>query len=118
MEAAVTSTEWLRCPSCRELIYARRLRRCLGVCPGCGAHHRLSARERISQLADPGSFSELEAWLPLADPLDFVDSRPYSERLSAARAATGEQEAVVCGEAAVDGHRLVLAVMDFRFLGG
>ncbi len=116
--AATEVAEWLRCPSCHELIYAKRLRRYLGVCPGCEVHHRLSARERISQLADTGSFQEFEAWLPLTDPLEFVDSRPYQERLTSARTATGEQEAVVCGEAAVDGHRLVLAVMDFRFLGG
>jgi acyl-CoA carboxylase subunit beta len=116
--AATEVAEWLRCPSCHELIYAKRLRRYLGVCTGCGVHQRLPARERISQLADAGSFQEFEAWLPASDPLEFVDSRPYQERLASARTATGEQEAVVCGEATVDGHRLVLAVMDFRFLGG
>src|SRR5215472_8464011 len=116
--AATEVAEWLRCPSCHELIYAKRLRRCLGVCTGCGVHQKLPARERISQLADAGSFQEFEAWLPASDPLEFVDSRPYQERLASARTATGEQEAVVCGEATVDGHRLVLAVMDFRFLGG
>lgn len=112
------AADWLKCPACQGLLYAKRWRRHGCVCPDCGAHGRLGARERIAQLADPGSFRELIAEFVAADPLGFVDSRPYLERLLAARAATGEQEAVVCGEATVDGRRLLLAVMDFRFLGG
>lgn len=110
--------DWRACPACADLIYVRRWQRTLGVCPECGAHGRLPARDRIDQLADAGSFVDLPADLPDTDPLAFVDSRPYPERLRAARAGTGEHEAVVCGECTVDGARVVLAVMDFRFLGG
>jgi acetyl-CoA carboxylase carboxyl transferase alpha subunit/acetyl-CoA carboxylase carboxyl transferase beta subunit len=115
---AAGAAGWAQCQECRELVYAKRKLRAGGVCPECGAHSRLTARERIEQLSDPGSFREYGADLPGADPLGFVDSKPYPDRLSAARLATGEQEAVVYGESAVDDHPLVLAVMDFRFLGG
>jgi acetyl-CoA carboxylase carboxyl transferase beta subunit/acetyl-CoA carboxylase carboxyl transferase alpha subunit len=120
--AAVRRTDavggWLHCPACRELVYAKRWHRNGSVCPECGVHARLTARARIEQLTDPGSFRELSLDVPATDPLGFVDGRPYPDRLAAACAATGEPEAVICGEATVDGHRLALAVMDFRFLGG
>lgn len=88
------------------------------VCPRCGHHHRLTARERIALLADPGSFAELVRPDPPADPLGFTDSRPYPDRLREARRASGEDEAVVCGTARVGGAPAVLAVMDFGFIGG
>ncbi|HSV66816.1 MAG TPA: acetyl-CoA carboxylase carboxyl transferase subunit alpha [Mycobacteriales bacterium] len=114
----VEDAGWLQCPACRDLLYAKRWLRHGGVCPECGAHGRLTVRERIAQLLDASSFRELVVDLPAGDPLGFVDSRPYPDRLRAAQVATGETEAVVCGEGTVDGHELVLAVMDFRFLGG
>ncbi|RZS31175.1 acetyl-CoA carboxylase carboxyl transferase subunit beta [Herbihabitans rhizosphaerae] len=114
----VTQAEWLHCPTCRELVYAKRWNRNAGVCPECGAHGRLTARERIRQLVDPGTFREQIHRLPDTDPLGFTDRRPYPRRVEDARRDTGEREAVVCGAAAIDGRPLVLAVMDFRFLGG
>ena len=115
---ASQAANWLHCPACRALIYLKHWHRNDAVCPECGAHGRLGARERIAELADHGSFRDFDADVPAADPLGFVDSRPYPDRLAAARSAVGEEEAVVCGEATVDGCRLVMAVMDFRFLGG
>jgi acyl-CoA carboxylase subunit beta len=109
---------WVRCGSCSTLLYHKRLHRNLEVCPECGHHRRLTAAERIAQLADPDSFRPFNDEVPPVDPLGFVDVVPYPTRLAAARASTGLAEAVVCGEAAIDGHRLVLAAMDFRFLGG
>lgn len=114
----VEAASWFHCPACRALLYANKWRRNGQVCSECGAHGRLNPRERIAQLVDTGTFDELTADLPASDPLEFIDSRPYPERLRAARQATGEREALVYGEATVDGHRLVVAVMDFRFLGG
>ncbi|KAB1929822.1 acetyl-CoA carboxylase carboxyltransferase subunit alpha [Micromonospora sp. ALFpr18c] len=109
---------WSRCAGCSSLLYRKRLRRNLDVCPECGAHTRLGAPERLRQLVDPGSLRPLPDRLPEADPIDFVDVLPYPHRLSAARASTGLSEAVVCGTATIGGHPAVLAVMDFRFLGG
>ncbi|MFY1654519.1 acetyl-CoA carboxylase carboxyl transferase subunit alpha [Solwaraspora sp. WMMB762] len=116
--AAPGRNRWLRCRACHALVYRRRMRRNLEVCPECGHHQRLTAAERIGQLVDPDSFTRLADRAAEVDPLGFVDSMPYRRRLAQARAATGLAEAVVCGTARIGGHRAVLAVMDFRFLGG
>ncbi len=112
------SSEWVRCQGCSLPLYQRRLSRHLEVCHECGHHRRITARTRIAQLVDAGSFAELACERPGDDPLGFTDSQPYAERLDAARRATGEDEAVVVGSATIDGRGLVLAAMDFTFLGG
>ncbi|MEV1015721.1 acetyl-CoA carboxylase carboxyltransferase subunit alpha [Micromonospora sp. NPDC049801] len=120
MTAAAGQEEqlWSRCAGCASLLYRKRLRRNLHVCPECGEHSRLGAPERLRQLVDPGSLRLLPDRIPEADPLNFVDVLPYPHRLTAARAATGLPEAVLCGTATIGGHPAALAVMDFRFLGG
>ncbi|MEH0843978.1 acetyl-CoA carboxylase carboxyltransferase subunit alpha [Micromonospora sp. CPCC 205711] len=120
MTTAASADEqlWSRCGGCSSLLYRKRLRRNLDVCPECGTHSRLTAPERLRQLVDP------DTWVPLpdraveVDPIDFVDALPYPHRLTAARAGSGLDEAVLCGTARIGGHPLALAVMDFRFLGG
>ncbi|MEV0157806.1 acetyl-CoA carboxylase carboxyltransferase subunit alpha [Micromonospora sp. NPDC050686] len=109
---------WSRCTGCSSLLYRKRLRRNLDVCPECGTHARLGAPERLAQLVDPDSFHALPDRAVTVDPIGFVDVLPYPNRLTAARAGTGLDEAVLCGVARVAGYPLVLAVMDFRFLGG
>lgn len=109
---------WSRCGGCASLLYRKRLRRNLDVCPECGAHSRLDASARLAQLVDPGSFTALPDRAPEVDPIGFVDVLPYPHRLTAARSGTGLVEAVVCGTATVAGHGCAVAVMDFRFLGG
>jgi acyl-CoA carboxylase subunit beta len=111
-------TEWLHCAGCNVMLYRKRLARNLHVCPECGHHGRLSARERIAQLTDPNTFEELSHDAVAIDPLGFVDTRPYQRRLQEAVERTGEREAAVFGTASVDGVPVVLLVMDFRFLGG
>lgn len=111
-------TDWVKCPGCGWLQYAKRLARSLQVCSECGHHFRLTARERIAQLADADSFAECDNNIGTADPLGFTDRRPYRERLAEAVGTTGEHEAVVFGTAAIEGHWVVLLVMDFRFMGG
>ncbi|MFD8526693.1 acetyl-CoA carboxylase carboxyltransferase subunit alpha [Streptosporangium canum] len=112
------AAEWVSCARCRELTYGRRFERDLRVCPGCGAHSRLTAWQRIGQLLDAGSVRQLEQPVVAEDPLGFVDSRPYPERLRQAREQTGTEEAVICVTGTLMGHPVVAAVMDFRFLGG
>jgi acetyl-CoA carboxylase carboxyl transferase beta subunit/acetyl-CoA carboxylase carboxyl transferase alpha subunit len=100
------------------MIYGKRMHRCIGVCPDCGHHRRLTAHQRIRQLCDPG------AWRPLAvtahpfDPLVFTDTVAYVNRLGQARSRTGLDEAVVAGLGTIAGRPAVIAVMDFRFMGG
>src|SRR5579864_8412909 len=83
------STEWFRCPSCDAFVYHRRLKRNLGVCPECNYHFRLRPRERLAQLLDADSFSELGEDLEPLDALSFSDSKPYAERISDAQRKTG-----------------------------
>jgi acetyl-CoA carboxylase carboxyl transferase subunit beta len=106
------------CPSCGSHYRDEELERHLYVCPQCEHHFPVRARLRIEQLADAGSFVEEAADLRSADPLDFFDLRPYTERLAEAELATGLGEAMVIGRATVDGHACGLAVMDFTFMGG
>jgi len=118
---AATSTEqveWVSCEQCRSLVYDKRLTRSLRVCPDCGYHGRIGARQRLDQLLDPGSVELLDVEVPAADPLGFVDSKPYPERMAAARASTGLDEAVLCATGEIEGNPLVVAVMDFAFMGG
>ncbi|MBX6768406.1 MAG: acetyl-CoA carboxylase, carboxyltransferase subunit beta, partial [Actinomadura rubrobrunea] len=88
------------------------------VCPECGHHFRMPAAERIELIVDPGSFQELGRELTPGDPLGFTDRMPYPERVARAVADTGLREAMVIGTGRVDGRPVVLAVLDFGFLGG
>ncbi|MFE5333010.1 acetyl-CoA carboxylase, carboxyltransferase subunit beta [Embleya sp. NPDC056575] len=110
--------DWVKCGRCAELVYGKRFTRDLRVCPDCGEHARLTARERLDQLLDPGSETALRVDPTPHDPLGFVDSRPYPERLDRARAETGMDEAAVGARGTVHGQPVVVVAMDFRFLGG
>jgi acetyl-CoA carboxylase carboxyl transferase subunit beta len=106
------------CPTCGSHYREDELRASLRVCTHCGHHFPMPARERITHLADPGSFEEEAEELRSADPLDFFDLRPYRERLAEAELATGLGEATVIGQATLDRVPCELSVMDFSFMGG
>src|SRR5919204_602904 len=106
------------CPRCDSHYRDDELDAALWVCPHCGHHFPMRARARIASLADEGTFVEQAADLRSEDPLDFFDLRPYTERLAEAEMKTGLGEAMVIGQAAVDGNACELAVMDFSFMGG
>jgi len=106
------------CPACGSHYRDDELDRHLRVCPHCSHHFPVSARERIEQLADAGSFSEEAAELRSDDPLDFFDLRPYTERLAEAELKTGLGDAMVIGGAMIERRPCQLAVMDFGFMGG
>src|SRR6185312_11909710 len=116
--AAETRKHPNTCPSCGSHYRDDELDAHLGVCPQCGHHFPVSARERIDQLVDPGSFAEEETELRSSDPLGFFDLRPYKERLAEAELKTGEGDAIVVGRAELAGVSCQLAVMDFGFMGG
>ncbi|HWP34364.1 MAG TPA: acetyl-CoA carboxylase, carboxyltransferase subunit beta [Thermodesulfobacteriota bacterium] len=109
---------WSKCENCSEIIYNKELERNLSVCPKCHYHFRISAADRIALVADEGSFAEFDAGLAPADPLGFVDARPYPERIAEAQKKAGTTEAVVCGDATIEGIPVVLAVFEFGFMGG
>jgi len=106
------------CPGCGSHYRDDELAATLRVCPQCGHHFPVRARERIEQLADPGSFVEEAADLRSADVLGFHDLRPYTERLQEAEEETGLGDAMVVGSGSIEGGECRLAVMDFAFMGG
>ncbi|WP_255355416.1 acetyl-CoA carboxylase, carboxyltransferase subunit beta [Amycolatopsis sp. MJM2582] len=116
--AGLAATDWMVCSGCRQFVYRKRLARNLWVCPDCGRHHRLTAGQRLAQLLDEGTEDRLEFEVAGTDPLAFIDTEPYPRRWQAAREATGLAEAVLVAKGRVMGAPVVLAVMDFRFLGG
>lgn len=109
---------WVRCKACREVVYKERLAENHQVCPLCGHHLALGALQRIALLVDDHSFERYDAGLAAGDPLGFVDSKPYSQRLSRSRARTGEADAYVCGRGTIDGIPVHIGTFDFRFMGG
>jgi acetyl-CoA carboxylase carboxyl transferase subunit beta len=106
------------CPKCESHYRDDELEVALFVCAHCGHHFPVTARKRIEQLADPDTFVEEAAELRSEDPLAFFDLRPYAERLAEAELKTGLGDAMVIGQAAIDGHGCELAIMDFAFMGG
>ena len=109
---------WVKCPLCRAIVYRKEVDRNLKLCPKCGYHLPLSVQERIDLLLDPHSFHEWDAALSPADPLAFVDTRPYSKRLEACQTKTGRRDAIVTGEGTLQHRPIVIGVFDFGFMGG
>jgi acetyl-CoA carboxylase carboxyl transferase beta subunit len=106
------------CPQCHSHYRDDELAAALWVCAHCGHHFPMRARARIDYFADPGSFVEEATDLHSEDPLGFFDLRPYTERLAEAELSTGLSDAMVIGQATLDGRGCELAVMDFTFMGG
>jgi acetyl-CoA carboxylase carboxyl transferase beta subunit len=106
------------CPRCGSHYRDDELEATLRVCPQCGHHFPVRARERVTQLADRGTFIEEDADLRSADPLNFFDLKAYTERLSQAENETGLGDALVAGAAAIERRPCELVVMDFAFMGG
>jgi len=106
---------WAKCPKCGEMLYQRELESDLYVCRHCGFHRRLSARERIAITADAGTFHEHDRGLHTSDPLHFPG---YPEKISDYEGRSGLSDSMVSGECTIDGMPVVVAVMDFNFMGG
>ena len=110
---------WAVCPKCKSHFEKARWRENGSICPKCNYHGRLSARERIVQIADEGTFTELFREVSYSDHLGFCDATgPYSDKVKAVIAKTGETESIVMGTCKLDSHPVMLGVMDFSFMGG
>ena len=107
--------KWVKCDSCKEIIYKDELHDNMSVCPNCGKHFRLSARRRIKQIADEGTFKEIGGDILTKDPLDF---KGYMKKVELLKEKTKIDEAVKCGECEIEGEKAILAVMDGNFLMG
>ncbi|HVS15948.1 MAG TPA: acetyl-CoA carboxylase, carboxyltransferase subunit beta [Thermoanaerobaculia bacterium] len=108
---------WTRCQRCSEIVYSKELERNARICPKCGYHFRLTVSERVELLLDPGS-RELWADLAPCDPLGFADTKPYTDRLAGYQKRTGRPDAVRVVDGTIDSQRVVLAAMDYEFMGG
>jgi len=109
---------WEKCPSCGEILYREKLKENWNVCPQCGHHLRLSAGGYVALLTDEGSFREHDRNLRSGDPLEFVDLKPYKDRLAQAERKSAHGDAVITGEGTLEKIPVQLAVMDFAFIGG
>ena len=110
---------WLKCPGCRKMLFKKAVTENLDVCPECNYHFRIGARERIQYLVDEGSFEQILTEMVTADPLNFVyKGTKYKERTKAAEKTAAGKEAILVGKAFVKGRPIMLAVMDFNYLGG
>ncbi len=109
---------WIKCNSCKEIIYRKEVDRNLKICPKCNYHFRISARERITLLTDNASFTEIGGDLMSKDPLHFKDTISYKERLHDSEKKTSLKDAATSGNALIGGYPVVIVVLDFDFMGG
>lgn len=109
---------WVKCEGCKETLYHKELERNLQVCPHCGYHHRIAARTRLAQLFDGGSFKELFSKVISVDPLEFVDTKPYKERLKALFEKGLRDDAVVIAYGRIGGIKAIIGAMEYAFMGG
>jgi acetyl-CoA carboxylase carboxyl transferase subunit beta len=103
---------------CGATIYRKDLKENLNVCPNCGYHFRLTARERLQMLFDESKYQERDADISPTDPLNFVDKAPYVERLKKAQKETGLLDALITGEGKLGGRPIIICAMEFNFIGG
>jgi acetyl-CoA carboxylase carboxyl transferase subunit beta len=109
---------WLKCSHCAELIHSNELGQNLHCCPKCTYHYRLSAPQRVELLADTGTFEELFNEYSPVDPLDFVDTDSYKNRIKKAQDKTGRKDAAMVGICEIEGRKVALGILDFSFMGG
>jgi acetyl-CoA carboxylase carboxyl transferase subunit beta len=108
---------WVKCPTCGKAIFKKDLEANSMVCPHCGHHFRIDARQRIDMLLDPG-YQLVDLELKSNDPLNFTDLKPYRERLAQAQKKTGLNDAIINALGHIGPHAVVLSAMEFGFIGG
>lgn len=109
---------WVKCISCNGVLYSKELENNLKVCPHCEHHFRLTHKERLAVTVDENSFNEMDANLAPKNFLNFVDTVDYSDRISKAEKRAGIKDAVITGSARIGGHEIIIAIMDFSYMGG
>jgi acetyl-CoA carboxylase carboxyl transferase subunit beta len=117
-KGAVPEGLWVKCPACEAVLYRTDLEKNLNVCPKCGHHGRVGARERIDQLLDPEARYEIGSEVVPVDSLKFKDTKKYPERLTAALDETGETDSLIVMQGSIKAVALVMAVFEFDFMGG
>src|SRR3989440_3334824 len=108
---------WVKCESCRTIVFRKDLEANLYVCPKCQFHFKMNAKQRLEMLLD-GRWTEHDAGMTSTDPLKFVDTKPYAVRLKEAKKKLGINDAVITAEGQLSGRPVVLCAMEFGFIGG
>jgi acetyl-CoA carboxylase carboxyl transferase subunit beta len=117
-QTAIPEGLWLKCDDCKEIVYRKEVEQNLNVCPKCGYHFRLSARERFEMLFDDGQYKEFSTSIRSGDPLEFRDTKRYRDRLRVYEQRVGKGDAVLCAEGKLDGMSVVICAMEYAFMGG
>jgi acetyl-CoA carboxylase carboxyl transferase subunit beta len=108
---------WMKCDSCRTIVFRKDLEENLFVCPKCQFHFKMDAKKRLDMLLD-GRYTEHDAGMTSSDPLNFTDTKPYSARLKEARKKLGMNDAIITAEGQLNGRPVVICAMEFGFIGG
>jgi acetyl-CoA carboxylase carboxyl transferase subunit beta len=108
---------WVKCESCRTIVFRKDLEANLLICPKCGFHFKMNAKQRLEMLLD-GRWTEHDARMTSTDPLKFVDTKPYAVRLKEARKKLGMNDAIITAEGQLAGRPVVCCAMEFNFIGG
>src|ERR1035437_3592629 len=108
---------WIKCVGCRAVIFKADLEANLNVCPKCQHHFKIDARQRIGMLLEPG-YELVDGGLRSTDPLNFTDIKPYKQRLRAAQAGTGLDDAILNAVGQLGTHSVVVSAMEYSFIGG
>ncbi len=109
---------WLKCDHCGQIVWRKALEDNYQVCPKCGHHGRLDARARLAMLFDGGKFEEFDQGLVSTDPLEFVDTKKFSDRLAASQEATHLRDAIISAGGNLNGRRVHVCAMELKFVGG
>ena len=115
---AIPEGLWIKCDECKEIVYRKEVEANLNVCPKCGYHFRLTARERFSLLFDDEKYKEFAGDIRSSDPLEFRDTKRYRDRLKVYEQRVGKGDAVLCAEGKLDGMPVVVCAMEYGFMGG
>jgi acetyl-CoA carboxylase carboxyl transferase subunit beta len=117
-QVAIPEGLWLKCDECKEIVYRKEVEQNLSVCPKCGYHFRIDARERLQMLFDDGAYKEFATNIHSGDPLEFRDTKRYRDRLKVYEQRVGKADAVLCAEGKLDGLNIVICAMEYAFMGG
>ena len=117
-QTAIPEGLWIKCDECKEVIYRKEVEANFNVCPKCGYHFRLSARERFEILFDDDKYKEFATDVRSGDPLEFRDTKRYRDRLRVYQQRVGQGDAVLCAEGKIEGLPVVICAMEYAFMGG
>ncbi len=117
-QTAIPEGLWVKCDDCKEIVYRKEVEQNLSVCPKCGYHFRLDARERFAILFDDNNYKEFATNIKSGDPLEFRDTKKYRDRLKVYQARVGPGDAVLCAEGKLEGLPVVISAMEYGFMGG